>query len=1732
MADHDAPYDPDRPDDAPASDGDDAAPARRRRVVQYVLLTLTGLVASVVALVVILFLILQTNWGASRALDFFVGLADPTTEAEIEIGEVRGNFITNVSLRDIHVVDTLGRPYAYVDTLNLRYNLLGLFWRTIHFREISFGRIDVSMRQLADGEWDLIRVLPIDTTEVDTTRSLFNLRIDRGAIREGNLTMDFYAPGRDSTLMLRGLKAGMSDIRMAESFFIRFDTLFADVIPPGLRDTTFMSTGGSIYNGLWTVEDTRIVSPRSDLFASGRFRYPFLRGARYDDVDFVVRAEPLHFRDIHWFWPDVPEDGFVRLDGRMTGRENLLDFVLDAALSDGATLAGSGTITPRADEPVRYAAQGELRRFDPGFFTGAPPGEAGRYTADFRFDLAGPSLREVSGPVFVEASDTRIAGYELDRTILEGRFVEGEARLAVNGGLRGARIVGTGTIRPFDDVVPYALQGRFTNLNLDRFDAPVQTHALTGSLEVVGRGFDPETMFLDLTANLGPSRINRAHLSSSRIGILIDEGDMTYDVRLVGAGGVLTASGAADLHEPITYTVARGRMETFDLAALMGEPESSSITASFSLSGQGTEPETMTVRGNVTMAPSRWGDFRIQTASGNFNMDRGLLRLAAAASLDGGHFDFVASIRPFVDGTPYTITRGAFRDVNLAVLLDDPDLQTDLTGTITGSGRGFDAPRMVFDGRIGLTASVINQQPIDAATAVIDLRRGTLTYEARVDFPEGMVAAEGWAAPFQAVPAYTIDQGEFRNLNIGAFAGAPDFQTLLTGTITLSGSGTDPETLDASARIELGPSVINEQQLTSATVAAVVSAGYTTIDASFATAEGGLAHVLAEGRFFDPDPTYVASGTIEAVDVTAFLPGDTLGTRLTAAFEVQGRGFDPQTMQLQGRVSSPEAYYEGLAAEHIEAAFAYDRGLLVVDTLLIRSNVADVTGAGTIAVFDPLQQHYSDFAFTAEVREMEPIRRVFFPDTELLAARDARFTGRIFGRPGTLQFDAVGTVHDVVYDDIRVGHFEGRIAGLFGPERTLDIAEVDATIRTLSLPTLIIDRTELEAYYDGQEIAFVADALIDRTRQAHVQGRVDLRPDAQVITLDDVTLRLDRDVFQLLQPATISYNEVYRVSNFLLFADDQAIAIDGVIDLDGEQSLVMTVENFRLAAVTDLIGYEGLAGRLDASLILLGPADGPTLQGTVNATLVSFDDPVGDLDLSLMYEDLRLSLDAILEDDEGNQLTMAGSIPLDLRLRKATAYQARIAEAEAAEGEVDIRVLSDNFRIAWVRPFLDPEDVSHLDGRLTADIEVTGTMDDPYLDGEAFLRYGIVELPALGVSYTEIEATTRLAGSSVIVQDALMRSGPGTMRASGSIEMPRLTLGEFNLNLLATSFRAVNVPGQYRTDVSGTMRLVGTTHRPVLTGSVRLTSSEFWLPDEFAEIEPVSLTLEDVLMLERNFGMRVAEADTVAFDFFDATAFDLSVIIERDTWLRSRAQPRMDIQFTGIVDVSKEPFGDILVFGAVDVLPERSRVVQFGRRFDIESGSIFFNGPIDEALLDVAAIYEVRSRRTAENEVVINLGLSGRLDDLQLALTSDPQLDMTDIISYIATGRAASEALILGESGRAALFDPAAGLAIGQLAAFVEGVAAEGLGLDVIEIEQDGLRGARITAGKYVTRRLFTSVSYPVNWDQSGQGDAGGDPNERKMQVTVEYEIFRWLLLRAIQRGSLPGLHLLWEYTY
>ncbi len=352
-------------------------------------------------------------------------------------------------------------------------------------------------------------------------------------------------------------------------------------------------------------------------------------------------------------------------------------------------------------------------------------------------------------------------------------------------------------------------------------------------------------------------------------------------------------------------------------------------------------------------------------------------------------------------------------------------------------------------------------------------------------------------------------------------------------------------------------------------------------------------------------------------------------------------------------------------------------------------------------------------------------------------------------------------------------------------------------------------------------------------------------------------------------------------------------------------------------------------------------------------------------------------------------------------------------------------------------------------------------------------------------------------------------SGSGTLTGRGVLSLTgELPLG---FDLYLNGFQAIRNE-RYRSRVSGRLELAGTLERPLVNGRLFIRSLDIFLDERLADdgLEDVELTEADTRMLRERFGY-VLQDRPMRQPLLDRLTADVLVDLSRDSWLRKRHGPEMAVAFTGSIEVRLQPGDEPALQGSVETIAGRGFVSQFGRRFAVREGTVTFDGPATSARLDLAAAYTIPSRDNPDDaEATIVLQVTGTQDALALELSSDPPMENADIVSYIATGRPASGTLPSSESrAEGGLVAAGTDLALGQIVGVIEGAAERSVGLDVVEVRREGVRGATLVVGKYVSPRLYVGFAQPVTI-RDGDFSLGGN---RESEVEIELEALRWLLL-------------------
>lgn len=393
-----------------------------------------------------------------------------------------------------------------------------------------------------------------------------------------------------------------------------------------------------------------------------------------------------------------------------------------------------------------------------------------------------------------------------------------------------------------------------------------------------------------------------------------------------------------------------------------------------------------------------------------------------------------------------------------------------------------------------------------------------------------------------------------------------------------------------------------------------------------------------------------------------------------------------------------------------------------------------------------------------------------------------------------------------------------------------------------------------------------------------------------------------------------------------------------------------------------------------------------------------------------------------------------------------------VAGAPAESQAVRARLSAELADLSFVQALVDG--VTGVEGRLDADLLVSGTLASPEVRGEAVLTDGRADYPEYGLELRDLRLVARGVGREPITLDGSLTSGGGRLEIGGRVPLApspqtpaRLTVSGRRVEVIDTE--------EIRALASPDLTLV-------YDGSLARVTGEVLVPEAEVEIE------------RRGEGGAVAASDDVVFvgadgaEPADAGGMEIAarvrVILGEDVEvdvLGLHAEPE------GSLLLVEEPGRPTSATGELDLAGGTFQA--YGQDLTIERGRLVFAGPITEPAIDL------RAYRRADDGTVAGLEATGTLRRPVVTLWSEPPMAQSDQLSYLLLGRPLDQA---GESDGSLLANAATSLGIKGGNLLGERLAAR-FGLEEARIEaDDGLEQASLVLGKYLSPRLF--VGYGI----------------------------------------------------
>jgi hypothetical protein len=645
---------------------------------------LTLVVAPIVLGLLIVLVLANTPWGNERVRRIIVSQADKRLSGELHIGALRGNLLSNATLSNVRITDSLRQPVFSAKRVRVEYALWSALRGHVVIRSLTIDTAVVVMDKRPGSRWNFQALLPPRTTTGDTSShgpppSLANVivrhtdvvvrqpwrpdstlapaarqtAIDKALLPTARRRTERVAGGYQRVMEFHDINASLPTIRLADrstpaAVTIASLSMLAEPFrPPALDVRSLAGTLFASRDSLWW-RGARLSMPASQVSGDGTI------GLARSGLMLDLTGAPIALSDLRWLRPGLPAEGGGRL--RVTARvhadtselaiTNADVRVRDASLVGNASVVqvkpktGRSSLLVRGiDLTVAHLATSLVHELAPSLtlpragtldghlaLRGRP--EALQLTADMRFADARAGESHVTARGGIGTDDGTAAGLranDLHVQLLPLRVttVAGTmTHLPLAGSLTGAATV-TGSIANGWDV-----RGDLTHVengNRSRVSG-------NGTYRVVGKRIVADATLQPVSLVTIGRLVPKAELRGAVSGHIHAEGT-AGNVRLSGHLRSTTGGGAVDGRGAMVLAGTRTRydvavaLDALDARAFSRRAPDTRLTGTIAVRGAGTSPASANAVFSADLTHSRYDTFSVDRLQTRGAVARGLLQL-------------------------------------------------------------------------------------------------------------------------------------------------------------------------------------------------------------------------------------------------------------------------------------------------------------------------------------------------------------------------------------------------------------------------------------------------------------------------------------------------------------------------------------------------------------------------------------------------------------------------------------------------------------------------------------------------------------------------------------------------------------------------------------------------------------------------------------------------------------------------------------------------------------------------------------------------------------------------------------------------------------------------------------------------------------------------------------------------------------------------------------------------
>lgn len=411
-----------------------------------------------------------------------------------------------------------------------------------------------------------------------------------------------------------------------------------------------------------------------------------------------------------------------------------------------------------------------------------------------------------------------------------------------------------------------------------------------------------------------------------------------------------------------------------------------------------------------------------------------------------------------------------------------------------------------FEATVEMTDFEMRPYKLDRLNLVASADNGNLDAELTAGLGSERVSAVARLDRFMSEDVEWDVRLETERMNPALWAADTSLAGEIRGVIAASGQGFEPGERAWEVNLDLTESRFNDIPLAevdarvSLTASTLDLAGYVQLVRSRITSTASVTDWRGDRPGYRAQVRTVELNVGEVVALGDFV------TSLNAEMQVEGEGFDPESMEASGWLRLGGSNVNGAEVDSLTADVLFREGVLTLDNSVFQSTLATADFRLQQDVFD-VGNEANRLDFELELGDIGPL-------ATLVGAEILRATGRIDGTlrtpAGQARLNFSAALEDVMIDTISVREidFNGEIEG----EDTYDF-EIDTRIGGIRAGTQTLEDTWFRAF-----------GIIDSTRIAgQYRLNINTQNELSIMTLADFeqfgdTVRVKTTDFQLKVP--------------------------------------------------------------------------------------------------------------------------------------------------------------------------------------------------------------------------------------------------------------------------------------------------------------------------------------------------------------------------------------------------------------------------------------------------------------------------------------------------------------------------------------------------------------------------------------------------------------------------------------